>query len=429
MKSFQLTKQQAISLLLDNPYLLGHLVGFKDLNKLNNEWIKKLVRIPKDKTIQAHRNSYKTSCVSIAIVVLMIMMPRKRIAFIRKTDTDVKEIIEQVEKILRTPVVRLIVQAIHGKDLIIVEASQTKISTNLVSDVKGTAQLTGFGIGASVTGKHYDIIFTDDIVNLTDRVSRAERERTKLFYQELQNILNRGGWINNTGTPWHKEDAFTLMPEPEKYDCYSTGIMTKEDIEKKRSSMAPSLFAANYELRHIASEDIIFDNAITDGDINKILNARFIHIDAAYGGEDYTALTIPRKTEGKYYIYGKLWHKAVDECMDEIIAERKRFLAGKIYCESNADKGYLAKTLREKGEKVITYHEDTNKYMKIVTHLKGDWENIIFVKGTDEEYIDQILDYNEFAEHDDAPDSAACCIRILHSQKNEEDRVSSGFGY
>ena len=114
--------------------------------------------------------------------------------------------------------------------------------------------------------------------------------------------------------------------------------------------------------------------------------------------------------------------------MDEIIAIRKRFLAGKIYCETNADKGYLAKALREKGERVVTYHEDTNKYMKIVTHLKGDWENVVFVAGTDEEYINQILDYNEFAEHDDAPDSAACCIRILHPQKNAEDKVS-GFGY
>lgn len=428
MKNFQLTRQQAINLLIDNPYLLGHLVGFKDLNKLNNSWIKKLVRIPKDKTIQAHRNSYKTSCVSIAIVVIMILMPRKRIAFVRKTDTDVKEIIEQVEKILRTPVVRMIVQAIHGKELIIVEASQTKITTNLVSDIKGTSQLTGFGIGASVTGKHYDIIFTDDIVNLTDRISRAERERTKLFYQELQNIKNRGGWINNTGTPWHKEDAFELMPEPEKYDCYSTGIMSKELIEEKKEKMTPSLFAANYELRHIAAEDVIFVSAVTGAPIEKILNAQVSHIDAAYGGADSTAFTICKKTEGKYYIYGKLWHKAVDECTDKIIADRKRLLAGKIWCEDNGDKGYLAKSLRERNEKVVTYHEDTNKYIKIVTNLKADWKDVIFVEGTDEEYINQILDYNEFAEHDDAPDSASCCIRILHPQKNAEDRVS-GFGY
>lgn len=423
-----MTKEQALNLLLNEPVKFGHLLGFTDLTELHNRWIIELVRIPIDKLIQAHRNSYKTTCVSIAIAIQVICMPSRKIAFIRKTDGDVKEIILQVQKILRTPHVAYIVKCIYGIDFAILAASQTQITTNLSSDIRGTAQVTGFGIGASVTGKHYDIIYTDDIVNVNDRMSRAERERTKLFYMELQNIKNRGGWINNTGTPWHKEDAFILMPEPEKYDCYSTGLMTEADIENKKSSMSPSLFAANYELRHIASEDVIFDKAVTGGEIEKVLNANFAHIDAAYGGEDYTALTIPRKTGGKYYIYGKLWHKAVDQCLDEIIAIRKRFLAGKIYCETNADKGYLAKSLREKGERVVTYHEDTNKYMKIVTHLKGDWENVVFVAGTDEEYINQILDYNEFAEHDDAPDSAACCIRLLHPQKNAEDKVS-GFGY
>ena len=231
-----MTKKQAIDLLLNNPYLFGHLVGFKDLTTLHNEWIIKLVRYAYDKTIQAHRNSFKTTCVSIAIVILVILMPSKKIAFIRKTDSDVKEIILQVQKILRTPQVAYLVKCIYGIEFAILSASQTQITTNLSRGIKGTAQVTGFGIGASVTGKHYDIIFTDDIVNVNDRISRAERERTKLFYQELQNIINRGGWINNTGTPWHKEDAFTLMPEPEKYDCYSTNIMSKADIEEKRKS-------------------------------------------------------------------------------------------------------------------------------------------------------------------------------------------------
>jgi hypothetical protein len=35
------------------------------------------------------------------------------------------------------------------------------------------------------------------------------------------------------------------------------------------------------------------------------------------------------------------------------------------------------------------------------------------VSGTDLAYIDQILDYTEQADHDDAPDSAACVCRIL----------------
>jgi hypothetical protein len=70
-----------------------------------------------------------------------------------------------------------------------------------------------------------------------------------------------------------------------------------------------------------------------------------------------------------------------------------------------------------------------NKYLKIVTYLKFEWKNVVFVDGTDPEYIEQILDYNEYAEHDDAPDSLASMIRVLWGMKNEEDKVHSGFGY
>ena len=61
-----------------------------------------------------------------------------------------------------------------------------------------------------------------------------------------------------------------------------------------------------------------------------------------------------------------------------------------------------------------------NKHMKIVTYLKSIWKDVIFVEGTDQEYIDQICDYFEDAEHDDAPDSAASLARILYKKCNTE---------
>lgn len=421
-----MTRKQAINFLKKHPVKFGQMLGFTKLTDLHNGWIQDMAYGTEDDTLQGHRNSYKTTCLSIAIALIMILLPKLRILFIRKTDDDVKEIIRQVRNILLSPITQVFVMAIYGISLKLVVDNATELSTNLSNDIKGTSQLTGCGIGSSLTGKHYDRIFTDDIVNIKDRQSKAERENTKTMYQELINLLNRGGRIFNSGTPWHKEDAFTLMPPAKKYDCYATGLMSKEEIQKKRDELSPSLFAANYELKHIASEDIIFFNPVLGAAIEKIMNANFCHIDAAYGGEDYTAFTIVKKKEGKYYVYGRIWQRAVDDVMDQIIADRKRLLAGKIFCETNGDKGYLAKALRDKGERVIEYHEDTNKYIKIVTHLKGDWSNVVFVEGTDQEYIDQILDYNEYAEHDDAPDSLACMIRILHDRK--DDGVVSAFG-
>lgn len=410
-----------VNFLLQHPVEVGRAIGFTKLTELHNRWIRDMVSGRNDATLQAHRGSYKTTCVSIALAILCVLMPNKKILFMRKTDNDIKEIIMQVRKILESQQMRYFVRCIYGLDLGLTTATANEISTNLNQDIRGTAQLIGLGMGGSLTGKHFDRIFTDDIVNVQDRISRAERDRTKLIYQELRNIINRDGRIYNTGTPWHKDDAFSIMPEAQKFDCYSTGLIAEDELQFIRSHMTSSLFAANYELRHIASEDVIFSTPNIGADAS-LAEQGECHIDAAYGGEDFTAFTICRKKDGKYYIFGKLWHKHIDDCIPEIMRLREQFNAGRIYCENNGDKGYLAKELRRRGVRCVIYHENMNKHLKITSYLKFAWQDVYFVVGTDSEYINQICDYNENAEHDDAPDSAASIIRKL---QNKSDEASS----
>ena len=417
--NLSINKEQAIEFLLTEPYKLGHMVGFTKLTEMHNRWILDMVCGKEDMTLQAHRGSYKTTCVSIALSILIILFPRQKILFMRKTDNDIKEIVKQVQKILQDPHTQYFVNVIYGVKLEFVVANSSEISTNICTDIRGTAQLMGLGLGGSLTGKHFDRIFTDDIVNVNDRLSKAERDHTKQIYQELQNLKNKGGRIFNTGTPWHTEDAFTLMPNPVKYDCYSTGLFTQDELDSIRSKMSSSLFAANYELRHIAAEDVLFTNPKTGANPSKVEQGD-MHIDAAYGGEDYTAMTIVRKEGETYYVLGRLWHKHIDDVEDEIIGIRQQYNAGRIFCEDNADKGYLAKQLRKKGERVVTYHEGMNKYLKISSYLKAEWENIIFVDGTDKAYIDQVCDYYEEAEHDDAPDSLASMVRRLWRKGSQQ---------
>lgn len=415
-------RRKAVEFLITKPASFGRLVGFTKLTDLHNAWILDMLKGEGDRTLQAHRASYKTTCVSIALALIIILLPNKRTLFLRKTDADIKEIIKQVQKILKDPHTQYFVQCIYGVNLKLTVESATEINTNLTTDIRGTSQLVGMGCGSSITGKHFDRIFTDDIVNINDRISKAERDRTKLVYQELQNIKNRDGRIFNTGTPWHKDDCFTIMPEAEKFDCYSTGLISDEQLEVIKKSMTRSLFAANYELRHIAAEDVIFQNPQTGADPSEVEQGD-CHIDAAYGGEDFSAFTIVKKQGNIFYVYGRLWQKNIDDCLDEIQRLRAQFNAGKIYCEDNGDKGYLAKELRNRGERAIIYHENMHKFIKITTYLKAEWENVKFVAGTDKAFIDQICDYNENADHDDAADSLASQIRRLWKKK-ESDYVS-----
>lgn len=414
--------------LIGHPEAIGLALGYKDFTaELHGQWIRRMVTAERDMTLQAHRGSFKTTCLCVAIALMMIWKPEQTIMFMRKTDSDVAEVVSNVLRILQSPIINDIYLALTGLRLEVVKSNTSEITLNNYNAPIGAAQLRGIGIGGSLTGKHADVIITDDIVNLKDRVSRAERERTKAIYMELQNIKNRGGRLLNTGTPWHKEDAFSLMPTPLKYDCYHTGLITKDKLEELRRSMTPSLFAANYELVHIASENALFTTSPVYTDKTDLIRDGKAHIDAAYGGEDWTAFTCCKKQGNTLYMYGRIWQRHVDTVLDVCIAEAQRLMCGPIYCEDNGDKGFLAKEIRAKGMKGVPYHESENKYLKISTYLRKWWTNIVWLEGTDEEYINQIMDYTEDAEHDDAPDSASVLCRMFDKKRGTE-YVSPYFG-
>lgn len=409
-------RSDIVSALRENPTAFADRLGFPLLTDLHSGWCREMVFGKSDHTLQAHRGSYKTTTVSVALWLLLLLRPNAKVAFFRKTDKDVQEILDQVKKMLGSDVTQYLSDGLWGTSCHLTTDNALEVGVSISNDPRGGAQLTGMGINGSLTGKHYDIIFTDDIVNLKDRGSRAERENTKDKYREIKNLVNRGGKIFNTGTPWHVDDAFQLMPEPERWPWNITGLMTQEQYDEIAEVTTPSLLAANYQLRHIPSDDIIFTDPKTGFHESMVMQG-LCHVDAAYYGEDFTAFTAMNKHDGKLYVYGRMWRKHVEDVTDLIVAEVERLKLGKMYMETNADKGYAAQAFRTKGVRVQTYHEKLNKHIKITTHLKTAWPNIVFVEGTDPAYINQICDYTEDAEHDDAPDSLASLVQRAKFQQ------------
>lgn len=403
--------EQWMQVLKDYPVAFGIDAGFEDLGDLHNQWLQTFLYANDDYTLQAHRGSYKTTTLEVAISLMVVLYPHKNMIFLRKTEEDVKSVIKAVSKLLTSEFYQTLSVALYGVHLQVTKSSAFEIDTNLNSKAGGDSQLLGIGIGGSLTGKHADVVITDDIVNLNDRTSRADREKTKAIYMELQNIKNRGGRFINTGTPWHKDDAFGLMPNIHTFNCYETGLIDREELDELKRKMSPSLFSANYELRHISDDDLMFKNpTVDDGRLTYKIYDGFAHIDASYKGKDYTAFTIlKRADDGKIYVYGDLRQEDVNEVKDTFEEKRRELRAGTIYTEYNADKGYLAKSLSEPSK---TYHESMNKHIKISTFLRKEWDNIVFIAGTSREYINQIIEYNENATHDDAPDSLASLLRL-----------------
>ena len=118
--------------LLRHPERIGWSVGFKELTPMHGEWIQAMVWGTKDYTLQAHRGSFKSSCLAVAIALLMVLYPKRNIIFLRKTDSNVAEMMTMVSKILGSQVMKGICSRVHRKKpLKIVSESLDHISTNL----------------------------------------------------------------------------------------------------------------------------------------------------------------------------------------------------------------------------------------------------------------------------------------------------------
>ena len=101
-KALEKSPPMNLDIFFERPEKIGREMGFKDLRKLHGKWIKKMVFGTKDYTLQAHRGSFKSSCLAVAISILLVYYPERNIIFLRKTDSDVSEMLGMVSKILHS---------------------------------------------------------------------------------------------------------------------------------------------------------------------------------------------------------------------------------------------------------------------------------------------------------------------------------------
>ena len=417
--------EKEITQIRNYPHFLGHLAGKDKLTQLHSFMIRYIWDTNDFRSLQAHRGAYKsTAILQIGCVWWLLFNPDDRIAIIRKSYNDASEVLKTISNILKMETIQYIFYKVQGKvpKLIIDRDNKLTLEAKKTSTPEGN--IDAYGTDTGITGKHYDKIICDDIITIKDRISKAEREKVKLIVQELQtNIIDLGKPISFVGTPWHKDDAWGLCPKPLQYDVYTTKILTAEDIQAKKKLTSPSLFAANYKLEHIASEDTLFKDPTFKRWSFTEKTGCYSHLDAKYSGQDTNGLTfMEKKKDGRIQAIGFTSTEHIDKWIDSGFVKSKvrNYKCKMMYNETNADKGYLAENISDQGIRVDTYHEGLNKHIKISTFLYRHWSEIDWDPDTDPEYLNQILDYMEGSEPDDCPDSASSLIRkMLYDDDND----------
>lgn len=84
------------------------------------------------------------------------------------------------------------------------------------------------GMGANITGSHFDVVVLDDIVVYDNSATPEERSKCETWYSLLSSILNPGGFIKAVGTRYHPKDLYQKFMDTE--------IDTFDDFGNKNGS-------------------------------------------------------------------------------------------------------------------------------------------------------------------------------------------------
>lgn len=410
--------------IMESPHKIGLLCGKDKGTEVHSYGMKHLWRTSGHKALQAHRGFYKTTYFTeMGCIDCLLFNPDVRIALIRKPYTEAAKTLNAIKRYFELESIQQLFYEVHGEYPKPVQKKENSLVFNFKKTITKEGSIDAYGVGGQITGNHYDVIICDDFVVLNDRLSKAEREKTKQFITEIMtNVIDPGKKCIFVGTPWHKDDAWHMkgMPEPIKYDVYQSGILSPQEIQAKRDTTSSELFAINYELKHTAPANLEFAHPQFerwDWQGSNIMG----HIDAGFDGECTGALTIcAQRRDGKVQARGEVFLENVKDRINWIADTCRKYRVQEVLVENNPDKGYTADLLRKQGLRVFGYHEDMNKHYKITSHVKEHWHNLVFnsdIEHTD--YMAQVQEYAQGVKPDDAIDSLASVLRLRFSTKKD----------
>jgi len=419
----------------DNPHYLGHQLGYTDLNEWHSNQIHRLYRDnPGECGVQAHRNSFKTSAIQIVGPIWKLLYwPDHSILIMREEMKNASAVISAISDKYKTVAMKAIYEELWGvPDFALVRDTQTSLVLPTRGEYTGIeGNIDAAGLKTSTTGRHYNHISPDDIITVNDRISRAKREKTADVIRELRNIIKAGGTIGHSGTPWRKGDGWDLIPNVEKYPIGTVHIESimkdlPAAIAKFKAGTTRSLYAANYELKHIDDESKLFPENNNRCEWNYDAFKPIAHIDCKYKGKDTMALTLLFRYNNIIHGKGWLFTKNIVDCYKDIVDILLRHKAGALHLEDNGDKGLAAAEFNRGDKKTkrlpyptVSYHEATNKHHKILQYGYVMWPKVQWDHQTDPEYLNQIMDYVEGEDPDDAADSFSSCARILGGDEDD----------
>lgn len=416
---------------LTEPHKFGYILGYDKLVPIHSEWIKIFLKYKQFDLLQAHRNSYKTTCGIVAMVLLFLCNPDMRLLIVRKNMTLSSAVLQSIQKHLYiNNVVRLYLYSRWGIiDVKTKDWSTEKTTFKFKKSVTPESSITAAGVGTSIVGAHFDYIWMDDIETIEDRYSEAERKWTLAYFNETENLIEPLGCRRLSGTPWHEEGIFSKIKEElfidRKFPIGTVDLPEKElkEIYARKDRLPYAEWCCNYELRHVLDTDTIGAFKTVDK-----WNCQYsvAYIDPSFSDKtdtDSTAVAVIGVSNGLLFFTGMKLQKSISDIPTRIaiLDFLQRFTPIETIIESQlADSSIFFidafKTLEGKYpiKNLWGYQRaEHNKHERIAATVIANKPEMRILNGTQSEFSLGVSRYYKGTKHDDCPDVLAGAINHL----------------
>jgi len=195
--------------------LLAEYVLGIELEQVHRELIAYALEHPESLHLAFRGCGKTTSFVCVYIVGRLLQNPELCILIASRAGQYAKAILKEVKgHLVSERLVRIFGEQIGEK------WEETEIVVGRKKRNTKEASVTALGAEGSMTGRHFDIIFFDDGVDLANSRTRGQREKIKEFYYTtLDPCLKPGGERKVVGTRYHPHDLYGWLSAHEYKGC------------------------------------------------------------------------------------------------------------------------------------------------------------------------------------------------------------------
>jgi len=264
-------------------YLASEILGLKKAKdkrgrkrldpRVHRKMAEELMR--EDDTLQLYpRNHMKSTFVKFWIIQKILRNQNVRIGLWSKTATLVGKELEAIKRYLETPILRELFPEIvlprkqWEKD--------TKEAFTMVRDTElGTPpqenQVEVWGVGATVTGHHYDYHVYDDIIDQDSVTSATQIQKIEDWWEYMQSIKDLSAIEKIIGTRYHMHDIYgrilaegffekenIIIEKALRGNKPFYSFYTYKDLMKLKKRMGNQKFATQMMNDAVPKEDRIF---------------------------------------------------------------------------------------------------------------------------------------------------------------------------